>query len=111
MKKVIVKFRDKELGDDLVQISYDDKKYNFKDIMNMAKDILYLDFDSEYEELKEEYPDLTKELYDICMKVLDNGNYGVITERFCEFLELAFKCNWKIIEDEYAFNVEYGYWD
>ena len=112
MTKTIVKFKDSEFGNDLVEFSYDGRKYDYTKTMNLAMKVLYLDFSySSYEELKEDCPELTKELYDICMEVLDEGNFGVITERFCDFMKAAFGWEYKFIEGNSVIDVEYGKWD
>ena len=112
MKDILVKFKDEELGDDLVKFSYDEKKYNYEDTMNLAMNILYLDFsDYSYKELKEEFcSNLTKNLYNKAVEILDDGNYGVTTERFCDFMNLAFGWKYEIIQADSVFDVENGRW-
>lgn len=118
MKDILVKFKDEEFGDKLVKLSYDNERYDYKITMNLAMEILYISFSDysyngscpEYEELKEDYPELTKELYDVCMYVLDEGNYGVTTERFCDFMNLAFGWKYEIIQADSVFDVENGRW-
>ena len=111
MKKVVIKFIDQEIGDELVTVEYDEKKSDFFSAMNLAKEILYLDFEfSSYEELKEECPVLTRKLYDIAMECLEGGLAGVTTERFCKFMEAAFGWKYEMAKADIEFNVEYGYW-
>lgn len=111
MKRNIVKFKDGELGDVLVKISFDETKLNFRHTMDLALKILYLDYEySTYEELKENYPELTQELYDICMDILDGGRCGVTAERFCEFLQKAFSCECEVVDYIYVIDVENGDW-
>ena len=113
MKKILVKFKDEELGNELVTLKYNEKKYDYTETMNLAKDILYLDFsDYSYKELKEEFcPELTRRLYNIAINVLDNGNYGVTTERFCDFMEMAFGWKSETMIADSVFDVENGEWD
>ena len=120
MKKILVEFKDEELGNDFVEFTYDESKYDYTKTMELAMEVLYISFSDysyggscpDYEEIKEEYPELTKELYGVCMEVLDKGNYGVITERFCEFMEKAFGWEYRImkIEADSIFDVENGEW-
>lgn len=118
MKKVLVEFKDEELGNDFVEFTYDEEKYDYAKTMELAMETLYISFSDysyggscpDYQELKEDYPELTKELYDVCMDVLDEGNYGVITERFCEFMEKAFGWKYYIIKADSIFDVENGEW-
>lgn len=111
MKRNIVKFKDSELGDVLVKISFDESKSNFKYTMDLALKVLYLDYEySTYEELKEDYPELTQELYDTCIDVLDHGGYGVTAERFCEFLQKAFGWGCEVVDYIYVIDVENGDW-
>jgi hypothetical protein len=112
MKKIVIKFRDEELGDELVTFKYNEKKYDYVSTMNLAKEILYLDFDcASYKELKEERPELTRRLYNKAMEVLENGDCGVTTERFCEFMKVAFGWKYEVARADEVFNVYYGYWD
>lgn len=113
MKKILVKFKDEELGTELVTFKYNEKKYDYTETMNLAKDILYLDFsDYSYKELKEKFcSELTRRLYNIAIKVLDYGNYGVTTERFCEFMEMAFGWKSETMIADSVFDVENGEWD
>ena len=111
MKRNIIKFKDEEYGDVMVKITFDETKYKFKETMELAMKLLYLDYEySSYEELNEDYPELTKELYDICMEVLDGGSYGVIAERFCEFLNKAFGWECEKIDYIYIVDIENGDW-
>ena len=111
MKRNIVKFKDSELGDMLVEISFDETKFNFKRTMDLALKILYLDYEySTYEELKEDYPELTQELYDICMDILDCGSRGVTADRFCKFLQKAFCWKCEAVDYVYVIDVENGDW-
>ena len=111
MKRNIVKFKDSELGDVLVKVSFDETKLNFRNTMDLALKILYLDYEySTYEELKEDYPELTQELYDICIDILDGGGYGVTAERFCEFLQKAFNWECEVVDYIYVIDVENGDW-
>ena len=111
MQKILVKFKDEDLGNELVTFTYDDK-HNFTDKMNLAKSILYLDFDcSTYKELKEECPKLTKKLYNIAMEILMGGDAGVTASRFCEFMQAAFGWQYEFIKADVSFDVYYGNWD
>lgn len=111
MKRNIVKFKDSELGDVLVKISFDETKLNFRHTMDLALKVLYLDYEySTYEELKEDYPELTQELYDICIDILDGGSCGVTAERFCEFLQKAFNWECETVDYIYIIDVENGDW-
>lgn len=111
MKRNIVKFKDSELGDVLVKVSFDEIKSNFKNTMDLALKTLYLDYEYfTYKELKEDYPDLTQELYDICIDILDCGGCGVTAERFCEFLQKAFNWECEVVDCVYVIDVENGDW-
>lgn len=112
MKKIVIKFIDSELGDELVTFKYNEKKYDYVSTMNLATKILYLgDFGcASYKELKEECPELTRRLYNKAMEVLWNGDAGVTTNRFCEFMKSAFGWKYEIARADEVFNVEYGYW-
>lgn len=112
MEKVLIKFKDEEIGDEIVFFKYNEKKYDFFKTMNLAKEILYLDFqDCFYKELLEKCPQLTKKLYKKAMEILDGGYCGVTAERFCEFMESAFGWKYEFIKADLVFDVECGDWD
>jgi hypothetical protein len=78
--------------------------------MELAKEILYLDFSQSYKELKEDCPKLTRRLYNKAAFVLEYGNYGVTTERFCDFMHEAFGWKYEVFRADYDFDVENGCW-
>ena len=112
MKKVTVKFKDSEFGDELITFSITKETgYEPDEALEFAMRILYLDFEyNTLEELQESNEDLTQEIYDICMDILDGGNNGVITERFCDFMEKVFGWKREPIEEIYVIDVENGDW-
>lgn len=107
----LTKFKDSEFGDSIIQFTYDEKKYDFVDTMNLAMKVLYLDYGySTYEDLKYDYEELTEELYNICMDVLDGGGNGVIISRFCGFMKKAFGWDYEIVDTIYVVDIENGDW-
>ena len=112
MEKITVKFKDSEFGDELITFSTTKETgYEPDEALEFAMRILYLDFKyNTLEELQESNEDLTQEIYDICMDILDGGNSGVITERFCDFMERVFGWKQEPIERIYIIDVENGNW-
>lgn len=112
MKKITVKFKDSEFGDELITFSTTkETKYELDEDLDFVMRILYLDFKyNTLSELQENNKDLTQEVYDICMDILDGGNNGVITERFCDFVERVFGWKREPIEETYVIDVENGDW-
>lgn len=113
MKKIVVKFKDEELGNELVTFKYNEKKYDYVETMNLAMEVLYWgSFDcGSYKDFKEDCPNATRRLYNKAMEILENGECGVTTERFCDFMEVAFGWKYEIAMADSVFNVEYGEWD
>ena len=108
MEKLIVKFIDHELGNNLWEISFDNQKHDFDECFELATKVMYLPIEEGFNKLKNDYPELTKEHYDIAAKILENGNNGVTDYRFCEFLTAAFDFACEMIEENIRFNIESG---
>ena len=112
MRKTMVKFKDSEIGDELVLFKYNEKKYDFYETMNLTKEVLYLDFyNYSFKELVNECSQLTRRLYNKAIDILQGGDCGVTTDRFCDFMQEAFGWKYEIINADSIFDVEYGEWD
>ena len=112
MKKITVKFKDSEFGDELITfLTTKETRYELDEVLEFAMRILYLDFEyNTLAELQENNKDLTQEIYDICMDILVGGCKGVTTERFCDFMERVFGWKREPIEVTYIIDVENGDW-
>ena len=112
MRKVTVKFKDSEFGDELITfLTTKETGHKPDEALEFAMRILYLDFEyNTLEELQETNKDLTQYIYDICMDILDGGSNGVITGRFCEFMERVFGWEREPVEKIYVIDVEHGDW-
>ena len=96
MKK-IVKFCDSELGDDLVEFSFSDE-VNFDKIIEFCNRVLFQHYGADdYDWAKEDYPELTKEMFDKYCEIFDGGDNGVISERYCDFVNQAFGIEYKYV--------------
>ena len=112
MRKVTVKFKDSEFGDEMITfLITKETGYEPYEALEFAMRILYLDFEySTLEELQENNKDLTQHIYDICMDILDGGWNGVITSRFCDFMERVFGWEREPVGKIYTIDVEHGNW-